>query len=68
MTWHCDLCIGETCSDLACRGGTQCQAALCCPPPRWTVRGCIECNIYPADGPNNLCAGCEAYREHTGAI
>ena len=29
---------------------------------------CEECGIYPADLPSKLCAGCDAYREHTGAI
>lgn len=29
---------------------------------------CEECGIYPADPPRNLCAGCDAYRDHTGAI
>lgn len=25
---------------------------------------CIECGLYPADPPSNLCPGCEAYKEH----
>lgn len=29
---------------------------------------CEDCGKYPADFPSRLCAGCEAYREHTGAI
>ena len=29
---------------------------------------CDECGKYPADLPSKLCAGCEAYREHTGAM
>lgn len=31
MTWPCDLCINGECSDPGCRGGRECQAALCCP-------------------------------------
>ena len=25
---------------------------------------CVECGIYPADYPSQLCTGCEAYQEH----
>jgi hypothetical protein len=27
---------------------------------------CKECGKYPADSPSKICAGCQAYREHTG--
>ena len=28
---YCDLCIGDECNDPRCRGGRNCQAALCMP-------------------------------------
>lgn len=31
-------------------------------------RRCIDCSKNWADYPSKLCPGCEAYREHTGAI
>ncbi len=31
-------------------------------------RLCEDCQQNPADPPGRLCPGCEAYREHTGAI
>lgn len=30
-----------------------------------TTHYCIQCGVYPADSPSKLCAGCEAYQEHT---
>ncbi len=32
---------------------------------RWHKQLCAECGKYPADSSSSLCAGCEAYREHT---
>lgn len=29
--WRCVLCVCGWCKDPACRGGTWCQAAFCCP-------------------------------------
>ncbi len=29
---------------------------------------CDDCGVNWADYPSKLCPGCEAYREHTGAI
>lgn len=31
-------------------------------------KSCDVCGINPADLPGKLCAGCEAYKEHTGQI
>jgi len=31
-------------------------------------RRCEDCGKNWADPPSKLCPGCEAYREHTGAI
>jgi len=27
---------------------------------------CEECGVHPTDYPSKYCAGCNAYREHTG--
>ena len=35
-------------------------------PPR--RKRCDDCGKNWADRPSKLCPGCEAYREHTGAI
>ena len=29
---------------------------------------CEDCHKFTRDPPSHLCPGCEAYREHTGAI
>ncbi len=29
---------------------------------------CEECGVHLADPPRKICPGCDAYREHTGAI
>jgi hypothetical protein len=44
------------------------DAALALPRNRAASVMCDECGKYPADLPSKLCSGCEAYREHTGAI
>lgn len=37
-------------------------------PKKRRPRMCDECGVNPADKPSRLCVGCDAYREHTGAI
>ncbi len=41
-------------------GGRNCQIAV--PEP------CAECGQELADPPSSLCPGCDAYRDHTGAM
>jgi hypothetical protein len=31
--WRCNLCVSGWCYDDECRGGRQCQAWFCMPPP-----------------------------------
>ena len=37
VEWPCEFCISGACSDPACSGGRQCQAALCTPAPERRV-------------------------------
>lgn len=42
------------------------REAVCLKCEKKYRKMCEECGKYPADWPSKLCAGCNAYKEHTG--